>query len=321
MLSVALLGATAGTVLGFAGGWWWAFDLFANFRLQYGFGLFGVLTGYALLRRWRPGAIAGAALVANLAVVVPLYLPAGTVPANTPRLRVVSFNANFGNDRFDDVAAALAGTDADVVLVTEATPPLEEALRRRMPGHALVGQSMAGAFGIVALTRLPVRTHRLLEVGGSGLQALELIVRLGDEDVAILGVHPPPPVGGALAGERDRQFRDVAAWANRQAGPVVIAGDLNATGWSYPFRELLADTSLHDSQRGFGLQPSWPAVPWPMAIAIDHCLHSPHFVTSARRVGERLGSDHRALHVTLALRRPHGTAMRTSTMGSLSSAR
>lgn len=321
ILLVALIGAAGGTALGFAGGWWWAFDLFANFRLQYVFGSIGVLTGYAMLRRWRPGALAAAALAANLVVIVPLYLPAGSAPTDAPRLTLVSFNANFGNDRFDDIAASLAGADADVVIVIEATPPLEEALRRRMPEYEVVGESMPGAFGILALTRLPVRARRLLEVGGRGLHALELIVGLEADDVAVLAVHPPPPLGGALAGERDRQFGELAAWANRHDGPVVIAGDFNATPWSYPFRTLLADTALHDSERGFGVQPSWPAVPWPLGISIDHCLHSAHFVTVERRVGERLGSDHRALHVTLALRRPHGMARRTSTMGSLSSAR
>lgn len=301
-LAVALGAAVGGTALGFAGGWWWAFDLFASFRLQYVFGLAGVLTACALLRHWRRGALVAAALAVNLAVVVPLYLPADRAPADAPRLRLISFNANYGNDRFDGIATSLAAHDADVILVSEATPPLERALRRQFPEHTLVGRASPGAFGILALSRLPVRSHRVLEVGARGLIAVEVTIELGGEDVAILAVHPPPPLGSALAAERDHQFRDFSAWANRHSGAALIAGDLNATPWSYPFRALLDTTALRDSERGFGVQPTWPAVPWPMGIPIDHCLHSGHFATVERRAGARLGSDHRVLHVTLARR-------------------
>jgi endonuclease/exonuclease/phosphatase (EEP) superfamily protein YafD len=325
LLAVALVGTCAGTAMGFAGGWWWAFDLFANFRMQYVFGLVGVVTALALMQRWRLGTVAVAALVANLAVVVPLYVPAEGAPADAPRMQLVSFNANYGNRRFEDIADYLAQTDADVIVVTELTPPLEEALRRRMPAYAFVGRATRGAFGIAVMSRLAVEDQQIFDVGRTGMNAIELGVRLDGERVDVLAVHPPPPMGRDLASERDQQFRDIRAWVDGHPGPVVIAGDLNATRWSYPFRQLLDRTSLRDSQRGFGVQPTWPGLPWPAGIAIDHCLHSSQLATIERRVGEQVGSDHRALHLTLALRRSQRTTAssgtRTSTTGSLSSAR
>ncbi|SFF05946.1 hypothetical protein SAMN02745121_06704 [Nannocystis exedens] len=77
-------------------------------------------------------------------------------------------------------------------------------------------------------------------------------------------------------------------------------GDLNTSPFSAPLRRLLTDGGLVDSQRGFGLQASWPVGPVFPRIAIDHCLHDPALVTAARALGPALGSDHLAVRVDLA---------------------
>jgi endonuclease/exonuclease/phosphatase (EEP) superfamily protein YafD len=86
----------------------------------------------------------------------------------------------------------------------------------------------------------------------------------------------------------------------RELGRVpVVLGDLNASPWSTDFR-LLLDAGLLDSERGFGPQGTFPAG-WAVQLPIDHCLHDPALVTTAREVGADLGSDHRPLLVELAL--------------------
>jgi DNA-binding CsgD family transcriptional regulator len=120
--------------------------------------------------------------------------------------------------------------------------------------------------------------------------------------IAVLGVHTLPPVGADYAARRDAALAATAVWARAQraAGraPVVL-GDLNATPFSAPLRRLLADAGLVDSQRGFGLQGSWP-VGLPLRISIDHCLHDPTLATVTRALGPDLGSDHLPLRVDLA---------------------
>ena len=84
----------------------------------------------------------------------------------------------------------------------------------------------------------------------------------------------------------------------------MVIGDLNATPWSVDFRHLEEAGGLINSQRGHGIQPTYPAFPlaWPMRIAIDHCLHSYNLATLERRVGPALGSDHLPIEVVLGFR-------------------
>ena len=89
-------------------------------------------------------------------------------------------------------------------------------------------------------------------------------------------------------------LRNAAQWAKSQANAAIIIGDLNATPWSV------------NSQLGRGPGMTWPAgafgdTPLTM-IPIDHCLHTADLETIARQTGPSLGSDHRALRVTLAVK-------------------
>jgi endonuclease/exonuclease/phosphatase (EEP) superfamily protein YafD len=120
--------------------------------------------------------------------------------------------------------------------------------------------------------------------------------------VSILAVHPVSPVSERNASLRDAQLRFAANWANDQEGATVIVGDFNAGPWSHAFRELVADTGLRNSQRGFGLQPTFPTSSNVVfRVPIDHLLASPELSVVDRRLGPPLGSDHFPLIVDLAI--------------------
>ena len=69
-----------------------------------------------------------------------------------------------------------------------------------------------------------------------------------------------------------------------------------------PFRKLLADSGLNDSANGFGVQPSWPTFIAPLAIPIDHCLHSDEIHIHDRQIGDDVASDHFPLIVDFAIK-------------------
>ena len=96
-------------------------------------------------------------------------------------------------------------------------------------------------------------------------------------------------------------------WPDR-SGVAVISrvmrlepGDLVLTGTPEGVAPLAA-AGLRDSLAGLDLLTagSWPDLPWPLRIAIDHCWHDPALVAVERAVGPALGSDHRPLQVALA---------------------
>ena len=85
-----------------------------------------------------------------------------------------------------------------------------------------------------------------------------------------------------------------------RSGAFLVVGDFNATPWSAPFRNLVATADLENSQRGFGLQPSFPTTSsLLLRVPIDHLVHSPALEVTDRQLGPALGSDHFPLVVDL----------------------
>ena len=104
-----------------------------------------------------------------------------------------------------------------------------------------------------------------------------------------------------LTDVRDRQILALARFAAKQEGEVILLGDMNTTSWSYTFQDLLHESGLHDSRRGFGLQPTWPENMPLMRVPIDHVLHSSGIQISYRCTGPFSGSDHRPVIVDFCL--------------------
>ena len=94
-----------------------------------------------------------------------------------------------------------------------------------------------------------------------------------------------------------------------------MTGDFNASTWSRGFALVGDPADLINSQRGFGVQPSWPAGNPLVGIPIDHLIHSRELTTIDRHLGESLGSDHFPLIVTIGWAAlqclPGATAFRT----------
>jgi endonuclease/exonuclease/phosphatase (EEP) superfamily protein YafD len=108
------------------------------------------------------------------------------------------------------------------------------------------------------------------------------------------------PTTGERAALRDAQLGFATDWAAEQEGAYMVVGDLNASPWSSPFRGLVSDGGLRNSQLGFGLQPSFSAKTiFPLRVPIDHLLHSQDLRVTDRRLGPPMGSDHFPLVVDL----------------------
>ncbi len=296
MLAIPAIVLTLVSVAAFFGRWSWVLDVLANFRAQYAAAL--VLLGlWLLLARWKRTAtvvLLGAAL--NLAVIVPLYIGEGrTIPA-TPPTTVVSFNLLSPNQRFAEVAAFIREVDPDVVFLHEASRPWEVAIDAAELGYEVTqSRSEELIFGTLVLSRPgdPVTSYGFTL---RGARAVEVV----HNGIALLAIHPLAPTTAERSALRNGQFEFAAEWAATQSGPHVITGDFNATPWSYPFRKLLGDTGMRNSQVGFGLGASFPAdslFVW--RVPIDHLVHSPDIAIADRRLGPELGSDHFPLIVEL----------------------
>lgn len=300
-LALALVVAS---VVGFAGSFFWLFDLCNNFRIQYlvlsllGLGLALILRSRILL-----GTFAGVA-VCHLVFIAPLYFaPSGDAGEGmvSRKISVMSYNAWVKNDDWESIRSVLEEEESAIIYLTELHPAVQAQLKGlRNEFHIFSDKSDA------ILVRRDAGLHPQL-IGGFAVNTFPgMVVFMEFENVELLflGIHPVAPLSGGAAGRRDESFDRIASYLERFDELMIVAGDFNATPWSAPFRSLQERTGLVNSQAGFGLQTTWPSYPESsfnraLRIPIDHCLHSPTIKTLSRSVGDAGKSNHHPIRVTL----------------------
>lgn len=244
-----------------------------------------------------------------------LARPAGPVarPGRGPRLVVAAANLAQGVHDVAALGRAVAALDADVVSLVEHTEATAAALaaagwEERWPHVA--DDRDEGYFGSAVASRFPITAaDRRADVGGR--RGLVVDLDLDGTAVRVVPVHTQAPV----------QDRDVEVWhgtveanaavADEVAGPVVLAGDWNATGGHRRFRRSLVAHGLVDAQAVLHRrwQPTWPVAhpkapgpSWvPPVLPLDHVVVRAATAVEALEVVALPGTDHRALRATLRL--------------------
>jgi endonuclease/exonuclease/phosphatase (EEP) superfamily protein YafD len=317
LLNVAAGGAAIATILGFAGSQWWLFELIEHLRPQYCLILVAAIVVGGICRQaWC--FVWCLPLVLNLALIVPLFFTSGQnsflEQANlSPSTTLRILHANLDHDNQDTTKAIqyLEAQDVDLVLLQEVTSKWLAALEADVSRYRVVKSlPLENSQGIAML--VPVKPSKSIDVVAtqivnlpsySNRPLLEIIMRWGSREVAILSLSVARPNQSNFQAV---EFDAAAKWSLRQQQEnkreVVVIGDFNSTPWSGRFRKFLHDANLRNSQRGFGLQPTWSAsLPSVLMIAIDHCLHSQSITTIRRATGVNIGSDHLPLFVELHL--------------------
>ena len=306
LLRLGLLAVLGATLAGYLAGLHWVLELFSHFRIQLAVGALLLLLLALLLRRRWSGALALAALLANLYPVWP-YLPGlGRAEAQPPpSLRVMAFNLHHRHADLAAVEAYLARARPDFVLLTELPPGGADwlaGLRPAFPHQAV--ERISTVFDVALLSRAPLASADFDRSVASYLPVLT--TRICDPGtparcLTVIGLHAANPLGNS--GLRDRQLRLAAQKAAAVSdGMVLMLGDLNTTPWAPIFGEVLERGRLRDSAQGFALKGTWMSRNPLFGLPIDHVLLGDGIEPTARRVGPDLGSDHFPLIVDLAQR-------------------
>ncbi len=306
LVLIGVLGLLGCTLAGYVGSLHWVLDLFVHFRVQYAVLLILCFAWLIFTRHRLVALLAIGGAMLNAGAVLPLFTTApAPPPPEAARLNVVGFNANGFNERIDEIVSFVASSQADVIVLLEVRPALSEALEALEDDYEIALNPRQDRFGSAVLSRHEIIDWSTVHLGDSEFPAIEAYLEWGEVPVAVLGVHTPPPISTAFATMRDAQLQGISEWRGLTLGtPAVVIGDFNTTPWSHRFRSLLGASRLIDSAPGFGLQVSWHRALVPLRIPIDHALHTRDLVTVDRHLGPWLGSDHRPLHVTLALAEP-----------------
>ena len=218
----------------------------------------------------------------------------------TPGVTVLAANVFDRNAHMAEAAAELAASDADVVVVSELSKVVHDAMAAAFPFREVL--SIGGPRGHGVYSRFPL--ERLPEPAILG-PLLHLRVQ-GPFTFDLLAAHLPRPTVVAkpsLGAERLAPCRAaVVALADlaRSRPDVVVTGDLNLCDRQIGYRRLVAgrlDAMRTNRTAGstFGAHSSWR---W-LAMRIDHLVVPPDWIVTDAREVTVCGSDHRAVQATL----------------------
>jgi len=292
------------TVMGQFGDWAWWLDLWTNFRYHYFVSAFLMALVFLAARRWTMVVISLVTALANAPAIDLTWSNSNASeiahPAR-PHLKIVSFNILKTNRHFGAVRQFLRGEAADIVLLQEVNAAWEkelEVLTKEFPYRFV--HASESFYGLAIFSKIPWEKVEFLPLEETdGTPIIKSRFRLAGRAFTILGTKTFPPTNGSWAARRDHQLSKLGELAQKIDGPLILAGDFNATTWSRAF----ANFERNSGQRwnGGGQTPSWPSLLGWAGIKIDHIMVSAGLSMLRQSSGPNIGSDHLPLIAVVRL--------------------
>ncbi len=288
---------------------YWAFDLLTHFYLQYAVLLIAAFVFVLIVAKGKSKGLALLlipALVIVLVKLMPFFIKQD-VAAHGSFIKVVSLNVYYGNPQARALATYLTQEDADLVLLTEITPPTMQILKTELANiyPYIHDASRHGAFGIALFSKEAFDSSQTVNFRPTTRRSGQSIVaEVGG--VTFIGMHPLPPTAKRYAQLRDGELAKLQSFVEdlvkKDADvPLVLLGDFNASPWSHPMESLFRETPVKHGGTGLGLQGIWPT--WRIygrgsivfGAPIDHILISEPISTVSYKTKLIAGSDHSAV--------------------------
>ena len=298
--NVGLLIGLGGLAASRLGHLWIAFDVFAQFTLQ-----FAVVTLAFALGRIMPKArlfVAFLVLVIGIGAIggLPHFVSQAPwvvdeVKAGERPITVASFNTWYDNEQVEAVRAEIERLDADIVTLIEFGPNKHGLLKDLATRYPHQAECFAMDYCHLAiLSKLPLASSSA-STGWDGPPII--MAKLGPElgGLTVIGVHT---IRFPYAQSQFRQIKALANLIDTLPGAKLVMGDFNAT----PFSRITSTLANQTGLARLTWLPSWPSQAWLPQMAIDHIFASPGIRTlEAERIGRTAGSDHYPIMMKLAV--------------------
>ena len=284
----------------------WSGDLVA-LVIDYLFGaLLLVLLGFLRTKRWRWAAVVAILLAMNgielinyEAITEPVSAVSNSAQ-NGPTTRVMIYNTYHQNPDLDAVVAEVRKFDPDLFFLMEYSDAIQAQIESEFVDypHQLIRTSRQ-TMGLALFSRLPFDETEIHRFAETRIPIFQAVVRVGDTPFTFVGGHswPPQPRWGQL--HRD-QVASITRVASQSTHPLIVAGDFNASQWSYAVQDMGRQAGVANILRPFDLTKTSSPVPL-IGLPIDHVLLSDEWVVTNIEYGDKGGSDHKPIVVDLRL--------------------
>lgn len=249
-------------------------ELLVHFQIQYACVLI-VIFAICLVRRKRLLCLLALLMLAiPLARIVPWYVGNNQI-SQPAALRILSSNVNATNEHWDAIQEMVLTTDADIVVLIEATTLLQDKLQAVESLYPYsFSHSLDTGAGFLLFSRVPLVDTKAHVNGVSKIVTISSKVQAPSFEFDLVAVHPIRPGLRHGCTLNEGELTQIANIVQGCQNSVVVIGDLNTTMWSNGYATLVKDNELHNLRKGRGVVPTWGANVFRpiLSIPIDHCL-------------------------------------------------
>ncbi|GAB2185078.1 endonuclease/exonuclease/phosphatase family protein [Roseibium sp. LAB1] len=287
----------------------WPLDLLAHFQAQYV--LVGLLfaTGFAIFRNWNRAAMAVClSLVALVRMDVfddgRFAATSGTVE---PATSVVTANLFGSAAALDDLVEENRARGFDLMILTELPVPADDRLLDRFKGMLHVagvpGQALFGRPAAVILSRTAPRSVELIPVGRNPNAITKAVYCGGQAEpcLSVFAVHTLPPLTPHFYLAQADILQRLATEVSQTPGPVLVAGDMNATSWAPLLAGFQETARMRKAVCGSRWTPTWLAPVPGIGLELDHFFVGNGLAVKNCEPGDFNGSDHWPVFAEFAL--------------------
>ncbi|MCA9835388.1 MAG: endonuclease/exonuclease/phosphatase family protein [Trueperaceae bacterium] len=232
------------------------------------------------------------------------YLPFQKLePTAEPELRFYMHNLYYLNSDLETALSEINKYDPDIVFLMEYSEAIQAQIESAFTAYPyrLIEPSRY-TMGLALFSRIPLATERVRRFPETRIPIFDISFQLGGETFSFVGAHPWPPLLGWGQLHRD-QIASIARVASEAPHPLLVAGDFNASQWSYALRHLMQEARVQDAAKGFGLRKSW-RYNLLFKLPLDHVMVSEGLTVLKVQHGQHGGSDHAPLIIDISLKTP-----------------
>jgi endonuclease/exonuclease/phosphatase (EEP) superfamily protein YafD len=240
-------------------------------------------------------------------LVLPRLIGGVTVPEpdapTRPGLTVLAFNTYEGQADVNALAELIRATRPDLIALPESAGRFRDRLAPLVDGYRFAPSQDRGrdVQGVTAAVRADLGDVTVQVDRSTGFPSVQLSGG-GLGPVRFVAFHSIAPTPGEIP-EWSSDLGTLDRWcAAQQPGPVIVAGDFNATLDHSVFRDAISGCQDSAERTGDGLVGTWPSrLPRWLGPQIDHVLVGGGITPETFSVYDIPGSDHRAVLTRLLL--------------------